>query len=126
MDNIVTFEPTEFKILYPEFANVSDDTLKAYFKAACLLCNNTPQSPVSDLAERKMLLYLLVCHIATLKQRGNAIVGTITSAAEGKVNVSVTPLVNANWYQSTACGALYWQATAKYRRGMRYVKYCPC
>ena len=86
----------------------------------------TPQSLVTDLAERKMLLYMLVCHIATLKERGNAIVGTITSAAEGKVNVSVTPLVNANWYQSTACGALYWQATAKYRRGIRYVKYCPC
>lgn len=122
----VVFDPAEFKTLYPEFANLSDDVLQSYFNAACLLCNNTDQSPVTDLAERKMLLYMLVCHIATLKERGNAIVGTITSAAEGKVNVSVTPLVNANWYQSTACGALYWQATAKYRMGMRYNAYIPC
>lgn len=126
MDNVVVFDASEFKLLYPEFANVPDDTLKNYFNAATLLCDNTPQSLVTDIAERKILLYMLVCHIATLKERGNAIVGTITSAAEGKVNVSVTPLVNANWYQSTACGALYWQATAKYRMGMRYNAYCPC
>lgn len=126
MDNVVVFNAEEFKTLYPEFANVPNETLQNYFNAATLLCDNTPQSLVTDIAERKMLLYMLVCHIATLKERGNAIVGTITSAAEGKVNVSVTPLVNANWYQSTACGALYWQATAKYRRGIRYVKYCPC
>ena len=126
MDNVVVFDPNEFKTLYPEFANVPNETLQNYFNAATLLCDNTPQSLVTDLAERKMLLYMLVCHIATLKERGNGIVGTITSAAEGKVNVSVTPLVNANWYQSTACGALYWQATAKYRTGMRYNAYCPC
>lgn len=122
----VEFDVNEFKQLYPNFKNLDDTLLENYFNAACLLLDNTDKSPVKDLAERKMLLYMLVCHIATLKQRGDSIVGTITSAAEGKVNVSVTPLTNMNWYTQTVCGSLFWQATAKYRIGVRYYDYRRC
>lgn len=123
-DDVVVFDVDEFKTLYPQFANVDGTILQNYFNAATLLLDNTDKSPVKDLAERKMLLYMLTCHIATLKGRGDSIVGTITAATEGKVNVSVTPLVNANWYNQTVCGSMYWQATAKYRVGVRYVAYC--
>lgn len=123
-DDVVVFDVDEFKTLYPQFANVDETILQNYFNAATLLLDNTDKSPVKDLAERKMLLYMLTCHIATLKGRGDSIVGTITAATEGKVNVSVTPLVNMNWYTQTVCGSLYWQATAKYRVGVRYVAYC--
>lgn len=123
-DDVVVFDVDEFKTLYPQFANVDETILQNYFNAATLLLDNTDKSPVKDLAERKMLLYMLTCHIATLKKRGDTIVGTITAATEGKVNVSVTPLVNANWYTQTLCGSMYWQATAKYRLGVRYVDYC--
>lgn len=123
-DDVVVFDVDEFKTLYPQFANVDETILQNYFNAATLLLDNTDKSPVKDLAERKMLLYMLTCHIATLKKRGDSIVGTITAAAEGKVNVSVTPLVNANWYTQTVCGSMYWQATAKYRLGVRWVAYC--
>lgn len=123
-DDVVVFDVDEFKTLYPQFANVDETILQNYFNAATLLLDNTDKSPVKDLAERKMLLYMLTCHIATLKGRGDSIVGTITAATEGKVNVSVTPLVNANWYNQTVCGSMYWQATAKYRVGVRYVAYC--
>lgn len=123
-DDVVVFDVDEFKTLYPQFANVDETILQNYFNAATLLLDNTDKSPVKDLAERKMLLYMLTCHIATLKGRGDSIVGTITAATEGKVNVSVTPLVNANWYNQTICGSMYWQATAKYRVGVRYVAYC--
>ena len=123
-DDVVVFDVDEFKTLYPQFANVDETILQNYFNAATLLLDNTDKSPVKDLAERKMLLYMLTCHIATLKGRGDSIVGTITAATEGKVNVSVTPLVNANWYTQTVCGSLYWQATAKYRVGVRYFAYC--
>lgn len=123
-DDVVVFDVDEFKTLYPQFANVDETILQNYFNAATLLLDNTDKSPVKDLAERKMLLYMLTCHIATLKKRGDSIVGTITAATEGKVNVSVTPLVNANWYTQTVCGSMYWQATAKYRLGVRYVAYC--
>lgn len=123
-DDVVVFDVDEFKTLYPQFANVDETILQNYFNAATLLLDNTDKSPVKDLAERKMLLYMLTCHIATLKGRGDSIVGTITAATEGKVNVSVTPLVNANWYNQTVCGSMYWQATAKYRVGVRYYAYC--
>lgn len=123
-DDVVVFDVDEFKTLYPQFENVDEAILQNYFNAATLLLDNTNKSPVKDLAERKMLLYMLTCHIATLKKRGDSIVGTITAATEGKVNVSVTPLVNMNWYTQTVCGSLYWQATAKYRVGVRYVAYC--
>lgn len=123
-DDVVVFDVNEFKTLYPQFKDVDEAVLQNYFNAATLLLDNTDKSPVKDLAERKMLLYMLTCHIATLKKRGDSIVGTITAATEGKVNVSVTPLVNANWYNQTVCGSMYWQATAKYRVGVRYVAYC--
>lgn len=123
---VVIFDSGEFKIMNPQFENVPDALLTNYFNSACLLLDNTKNSPVQDVAERKQLLYLLTCHIATLKARGDTLVGNITSAAEGKVNVGVTPLVNANWYQQTTCGALYWQATAKYRLGVRYFVYRNC
>nr|DAO54764.1 MAG TPA: head to tail adaptor [Caudoviricetes sp.] len=123
-NDVVVFDVDEFKTLYPQFADVDETILQNYFNAATLLLDNTNKSPVKDLAERKMLLYMLTCHIATLKKRGDTIVGTITAATEGKVNVSITPLVNANWYTQTLCGSMYWQATAKYRLGVRYVDYC--
>lgn len=122
-DDVVVFDVDEFKTLYPQFANADETILQNYFNAATLLLDNTDKSPVKDLAERKMLLYMLTCHIATLKKRGDTIVGTITAATEGKVNVSVTPLVTANWYTQTLCGSMYWQATAKYRLGVRYFDY---
>ena len=123
-NDVVVFDVDEFKTLYPQFADVDEAILQNYFNAATLLLDNTNKSPVKDLAERKMLLYMLTCHIATLKKRGDTIVGTITAATEGKVNVSITPLVDANWYTQTLCGSMYWQATAKYRLGVRYVDYC--
>lgn len=123
-NDVVVFDVDEFKTLYPQFADVDEAILQNYFNAATLLLDNTNKSPVKDLAERKMLLYMLTCHIATLKKRGDTIVGTITAATEGKVNVSITPLVNANWYTQTLCGSMCWQATAKYRLGVRYVDYC--
>lgn len=126
MDGAVVFDAAEFKILYPQFAELPDAVLDNYFNAATLLLDNTGKSLVVDLGERKALLYMLVCHIATLKGRGDTLVGTITAAAEGKVNVSVTPLNNANWYTQTQCGALYWAATAKYRMGVRYCAYRQC
>ena len=36
MDNVVVFNAEEFKTLYPEFANVPNETLQNYFNAATL------------------------------------------------------------------------------------------
>ena len=128
MDGVVVFDANEFLAMYPQFTNVfTPEQLQVFFNAACLLCNNTKNSLVKDLAERKMLLYMLTCHIATLQERGTGMVGLLTSASEGKVSVGLQALANnAGWYGQTQCGNMYWIATAKYRIGMRYVSYVGC
>ena len=128
MDNVVVFNATEFLALYPQFNNVfTPEQLQQFFNVACMICNNTNNSKVTDLTERKTLLYMLVCHIATLMQRGTGMVGIISSATEGKVSVGLQNVINnPNWYNQTQCGSMYWLATAKYRVGMRYVRWFPC
>ena len=125
---IVVFDAEEFLTLYPQFQNVfTPSQLEQFFNVACLLCNNTENSPIADLNERKTLLYMLVCHIATLMQRGTAMPGLITSATEGKVTVGLQAYTNnPNWYSQTQCGSMFWLATAKYRVGMRYIGYTSC
>ena len=128
MDSVVVFDAIEFLALYPQFNNVfTPEQLTQFFNVACLLCDNTGNSKITDLAERKTLLYMLVCHIATLQQRGTGMVGLLTSATEGKVSVGLQAYTNnPNWYSQTQCGSMYWLATAKYRVGMRYVPWTPC
>lgn len=125
MGNVVVFDASEFLALYPQFNNVyTPEQLTQFFNVACLLCDNTENSKITDLAERKTLLYMLVCHIATLMQRGTAMPGLITAATEGKVSVSLQAYTNnPNWYNQTQCGSIYWISTAKYRVGMRYVSW---
>ena len=124
----VVFDYQEFITLYPQFAGLfTQAQLTQFFNVACMLCDNTENSKVTDLAERKNLLYMLTCHIATLQQRGTATPGLLSSATEGKVSVSFSQYTNnPNWYSQTQCGAMYWLATAKYRVGMRYVPWIPC
>ena len=126
--NVVVFVSSEFLALYPQFQNVfTSEQLGIFFNAACLLLDNTENSKVKDLTERKTLLYMLVCHIATLQQRGTGMVGLLTSATEGKVSVGLQAYTsNPNWYSQTQCGSMFWLATAKYRVGMRYIGYCKC
>ncbi len=127
MEQVVVFDAAEFKKLFPKLQNISDELLSSYFNSACLLCDNTPRSIITDLDERKTLLYLLTCHIATLKEEGSdTAVGVLTNATQGKVSISLMPFKNANWYNSTQCGMIYWNATAKYRIGVRYYGWRQC
>ena len=126
--NVVVFDAEEFLALYPQFQNVfTPEQLGIFFNAACLLLDNTENSKVNDLTERKTLLYMLVCHIATRQQRGTGMVGLLTSATEGKVSVGLQAYTsNPHWYSQTQCGSMFWLATAKYRVGMRYIGYTSC
>lgn len=121
MNGVVEFDVEDFKRTHPGIKDVDDDILTSLFGNACLLLDNTENSRVQDLNERKLLLYLLILHLYYLNERGGQAVGIMTGASEGNVSASFTGLNNANWYQQTQWGALYWQATAKYRRGVRYI-----
>ncbi|WP_233867119.1 DUF4054 domain-containing protein [Paraburkholderia adhaesiva] len=128
---------------YPSLAaSVKPKQAQAYFGEAQLFCDNTPMSPVRNLAIRATLLNLLVAHLAMLNMpQGTAsgatsggstsaasagpspLVGRITSATEGSVSVATqmdVPPGSAQWFNQTPYGAEFWAATAAYRT-MRYI-----
>lgn len=120
MSGVVVFNEAEFRALYPS-VNATGPQLNDYFVMAETFLDNTPCSVVKDLEARKRLLYLLVAHIATLTgmaEKGNNVVGRISSATEGTVSISLDYGVmgnNERWYLQTPWGAMYWQLTKKYR-----------
>lgn len=122
-EKVVVFDAEEFKAMHPEASAASDAALAGYFIMAGQFCDNTASSLVKDLAERKILLYLLVCHIANLNLRGAGTVGIVSQATQGKVSTSFALPTDLNWYKQTQCGWMYWQMTQKYRLGGRYYAY---
>lgn len=120
MDGIVVFDIAKFRSIYPNI-NATDAQLESYFVEATMLLNNTDKSCVKNLAEREILLFLLVAHLAMLQGRvetGNDAVGRVASATEGSVSVSFdngTTTLSDKWYQQTPYGSKYWALTSKYR-----------
>ncbi|HBV9073333.1 TPA: DUF4054 domain-containing protein [Escherichia coli] len=120
---VVIFDPSAFKLRYPEFSSVDDALLQQYFTQATIYLDNTDSSRVSDLAVRSMLLNMLVAHIACLYSGANGqspsgLVGRIDSASEGSVSVHADMpggTANSAWYMQTKYGADYWNATAPFR-----------
>ena len=121
----VIFDPNEFRALYPEFETLSDVQLNWYFARAEMLLDNGNCSPVSDVNERKILLYLLTAHIAMLSGGANGkkpqqSVGRLSNATQGSVSAGFAMEgVNyqSSWYMQTPYGAEYLTMTAKYRVG---------
>ena len=120
MSGVVVFDPVEFRELYPTI-QATDEQLEMYFEMAETFLDNTKCSVVKDLGARKRLLYLLVAHIATLTgqaEKGNNVVGRVSSATEGTVSIGLdygTMGNNERWYLQSPWGAMYWQLTKKYR-----------
>lgn len=125
---IVIFDPGKFRAEHPQFSNLTDAQLSFFFRLATILIDNTEASIVPydppAVTEREDLLYLLVCHLATLDQRGSDTVGRLSGATQGSVSAqfAMNSPQAASWYEQTGCGALFWQLTVKYR-GFRYYGY---
>lgn len=122
----VVFDPAEFKEVYPQFVNIADTVCRFAFTEAELYLNNTDNSVVKNEEKRKLLLYMLTCHILTLKERGGDTVGQLSSASEGSVSVSysVPSIAGAEWFSQTQCGLAFWQAIKPYTLGPRYYGRC--
>ena len=132
MGRPVIFKPSEFREAYPQFTEgqFSDAQLRQAFGAAVLMVDNSaeaviPYDPETGVEDRKILLFMLMCHICTLNLRGReGQAGPVTSASEGSVKVSfAVPAVTgrgADWYQQTPCGQAYWNAVRQYTSGGRY------
>ena len=125
---VVVFDPQEWLGTHPRFEGLlTDAQLQNAFDVACLLLDNTEASPVpydppAGVMTRKTLLYMLVCHLATLALRPLEQVGVMTNATEGSVSVGfqLPTVTNGQWYQQSQCGQAYWQAIQKYLVGGRY------
>lgn len=129
-DNVVEFVVAEFRGIYPNIKN-TDMQLQQFFMEAELFFNNTEQSCVKDIAKRKIYLYLIVAHLATLQAQvdsGNMLVGRLSSATEGSVSVASDYGVlgkNEKFWAQTPYGAKYWALTALFRTSVYVVNNFP-
>ena len=129
---VVVFDPAEWLEVYPQFKGLlTDAQLTQAFNIACLMLDNTDASPVpydpdKGIETRKILLWLLVCHLAALALRPVNQSGPMTNATEGSVSVGfqVPTALNGQYFQQTPCGQSYWQAIKKYVVGGRYYDIC--
>jgi hypothetical protein len=123
------FVYSDWAARYPELANwVNANLAGMFFLEATLYCDNTATSPISDVTQRTMLLYMLTSHICQINaslggQASSNLVGRISDATEGSVTVRAQmdmPPGSAQWYNSSKYGASFWSATAQYRSA-RYI-----
>jgi hypothetical protein len=127
---IVAFNYATWSGQYPEFAqSVTVTQATNYFNIATMYLDNSPCSTVWNAApggKRETILYMLTSHIAALLatvdgQAPSPLVGRISSAAQGSVNVQTDigdlPF-NAQWFAQTKYGFMAWQALAPYRTAL--------
>ena len=126
--SVVLFDPVAFKLRYPIFVPVADQTLQYFFNDSGFYLSNTDCSPVPNLQRREQLLWMLTAHIATLQGALTADgqplpVGRVSSATEGSVSASLDYLAptpgSGPWFNQTSFGAQFWAATTSLR-GFRY------
>ena len=129
---VVVFDPEAFLAAYPRFAPggatlLKDSQLRQAFDVACLLLDNTDASPVPYDPERgilirQTLLWLIVCHLATLALWPMGQSGPVSSATEGSVSTSFSLPQNTGraFWSQTPCGQTFWQAVQPYVVGGRY------
>jgi hypothetical protein len=120
----MTFDIEKFRTIYPQFAEIPDATLEFMWNNALMISGLEHDTRVPD-EEKENLLFMLVCHLATLATRGTA--GAMTSAKQGEVQVTYSaptsnPGTDEGWYMLTSCGSAYWQIIKKYRLGGLWFK----
>lgn len=127
-DGVVVLDVDLFREMYPLYAEASDAQIGGWWELATAIIDNTPASRIPyappSVTTRKVLLYLLMCHFATLDGRGPGAVGRVTQAAEGAVNGQISSALDqskqAAWWMQSQCGATAWEILKKFRTGGLY------
>lgn len=128
---VAVFDYAKWIARFPALvSDVPEPTAEEYFTEATVYLDNTDSSLVADVAQRLLLLNLLVAHIAILNGAGpggaaaaGGMVGRISNASEGSVSITADFKAqpgSEQWYAQTPPGAQYWAMTAQYRT-MQYV-----
>lgn len=114
----MTFDVEKFRAVYPQFANLSDTQLGFMWENALIISGIEEDMHIPE-GQKENLLFMLVCHLATLATRGTA--GAMTSAKQGEVQVTYASVPSrsddVDWFNLTPCGSAYWQAIKRYRLG---------
>lgn len=133
MAQLVTFNYAEWISQYPMFNVAPTVTTEPVAQnlfdiAGAFYLRNDGTGPVCDPVKLKLLLYMLVAHLAAMSvgyggRKPSGMIGRISSASEGSVSISseFNGTQNSIWYSQTQWGAAYWQATAGFRQA-RYVR----
>lgn len=130
---IVVFNATEFRTFYPKFTEelISDEQLDNLFQLACTFIDNTdksrfPYDPDRNIYTRKQMLYLLVCHLATMELWGAGQSGPLTSATQGSVSVGFQSMDmwGQPWFSQTPCGRTLLMMLRPYALGGRIFGTC--
>lgn len=112
------FDVDDFRTIYPQFTMFADAQL-TFMAENALIISGLDQDSRIPANQKRNLWYMLICHLATLADRGTA--GALVSATEGTVSASFGQMLqkggDADWYNSTPCGAAYWQIIKKFRVG---------
>jgi hypothetical protein len=121
------FDVDNFRTIYPQFTMFTDAQL-TFMAENALIISGLDQDSRIPAAQKRNLWYMLICHLATLADRGTA--GALVSATEGTVSASFGQMLqkggDADWYNSTPCGAAYWQIIKKFRLGGLWFKGRKC
>ena len=140
MGVIVQFSYAGWQSTFPEFGNISSGAATGFFNRAVMIHRNDGGGPIDNPTTQLNLLNLVVAHLAWLNsprdanglpsstgtEPAPALVGRITSAGQGSVNVSVDagqPQISSEaWWQQSRFGAEYWTSSepfriARYMRG---------
>ncbi len=128
----VSFVYADWIAEFPVFTAVSQPLAQSYFNRASNLFANDTCNPAFGAGILQQCLYLATAHVAQLNaprdangnpastgQPASPLVGSITSAAEGSVNVAVEwkgggTSMESYWTQTTF-GAELWAATSQFR-----------
>jgi hypothetical protein len=128
MGAVVTFDYQKWAARYPEFCGVTPPQAQAFFDEAQIYHRNDAMGPIRNPAVQLTMLNMVTAHIAALYagingQPASPLVGRISQAAEGSVNVSTDMTIDPGseqWWSQTKYGLSYWTAAAPYRT-MQYV-----
>lgn len=142
---VVTWDEAAWREAYPQFnVAVTDDEgnvitaagampmtsgqLAAMWMQAVTLVDNSPGAVIPYDAEkgvevRKVVLWALMCHLATLAYwQSQGQTGPMTNASEGSVSAGFAQLQNWGkpWWNQTQCGQTAWAIMMQYTMGGRY------
>ena len=132
MNCVVDWDDILFRELFPQFENMGEVQLEMLWEMATAIVDNSESSPIPFDPEhgvfiRRVILFALVCHLASMSEWGSkGQSGPIASASQGGVSASfqipTLPAggITSNWYNQTPCGRSAWMMLRPYSLGGRY------